>query len=140
MISMTVRGYERHSRSVISLITSLAIRRPAEAGTKAMLAGGLHEIQGVSVEKTVLREVMPRFFNSRRIMRAKGHTLVLKTSQTAKREGSSLLPVPIELIIGICKRCAASIKSSFELTVSIASTMYEHSARYVSVFAAFSAD
>ena len=71
-----------------------------EAGARAPSAGG----SGGSSEKTTFRWSMSRFFSSRRITRASGQTLVFAMSQTRKREGSSLLPAPMALMMGYARR------------------------------------
>ena len=65
---------------------------------------------------------MPRAFSSRRMTRARGHTEVRPMSVMRKRVGSSLLPVPMQLITGTPQALAFSITSSLAVTVSMAST------------------
>ena len=62
-----------------SFITPLAIIKPATEGTKEILAGGRIFETGFSVEKRTFRflsdfELYPRFFNSYRIVLARGQT------------------------------------------------------------------
>ena len=62
----------------------------------------------------------PRLPSSLRITRARGHTAVLEISATSNRLGSSLLPVPMQLMMGVPASVALWISSLLE-TVSIAS-------------------
>ena len=56
-----------------------------------------------------------------RTVRARGQPWVLEMSVTTKAEGSNLLPVPMALMIFICKVVHLAIKSSFAVTVSMQS-------------------
>ena len=82
----------------------------------------MHEITGSSSEYTVFSPVIPRFFSSRLITFASGQTLVLLMSATLKAVGSSLFPVPIELMILTPALNEFSARAIFAETVSIAST------------------
>ena len=98
-----------------SLITSPARIRPATDGTKATLPGRAllpsgnsssvsavgSEGMGSSVENSTFRCRIPRLAHSLRMIRAKGHTEVLVISAIWNRVGSSLLPVPMQLIMGV---------------------------------------
>ena len=69
-----------------SRITSPAMRSPATGGTKAMLAGagrpepfvspGVSGLRGVSSEYRTFKAGISRFFNSLRMTRHRGQTLV----------------------------------------------------------------
>lgn len=76
--------------------------------------------RGASVEYTAFT-VSPRAFSSRRMIRAKGHTLVCSISATRKAVGSSLLPAPMQLMTGAPQARARAMMASFPDTESMAS-------------------
>ena len=130
-------------------MTSPAIKSPATDGVNALLPGdcffdtpflvesenpcgfSFREFSTSSgigaiaffVDYTHFNRLIPRFFSSLRMTRAKGHTEVLEISATLNCAGSTLLPAPIELIMGFFNFFAFNIRSSFAVTVSIQSTM-----------------
>ena len=76
---------------------------------------------GVSSEYSTFKRVIPRLFNSFRMTRHSGHTLVSKRSAIRNISGCSLFPVPILLMRGIPLFSARSARAIFALTVSMAS-------------------
>ena len=65
---------------------------------------------------------MPPLRSSRRTTRASGQTLVFEISVSTSFEGSSLLPVPMQLMMGTPISWQRRMSNSFEGTESIAST------------------
>ena len=61
--------------------------------------------------------------SSLRMTRASGHMAVLEMSATRKAEASSLLPVPMEQMMGVSAALARSTSASLPVTVSMASTI-----------------
>ena len=78
--------------------------------------------RGSSVENSTFRCLMPRLAHSFRIIRARGQTEVFVMSAIWNFVGSSLFPVPLELIMGTFAAFAACTRASFPVTVSMAST------------------
>ena len=118
---------------MMSRTISPAIISPAAAGTKEMLAGMLRradspsgrrgEGRGSSLEYSTFTREIPRFFNSRRMTRARGQTEVFAISVISNISGWSLLPVPMEAITGTHAALARAMISSLAETVSMASAM-----------------
>ena len=119
-----------------SVIMCPAIMSPATEGTQLTDAGMLRlpgggassasGVNGSSGEKSTVCRVMPLAFSSLRTTRARGQPEVLLISETENRLGSSLLPVPRALMMGICSRWAFSIRLSLQLTRSLRSARKEY--------------
>ena len=108
--------------------------KPATLGTKATLPGAIRpavpfvssaspwgKSLASSVDHTAFTPVTFRFFSSRRMTRARGHTLDCSSGPTWKAVGSSLFPAPMQLITGTPASRQRRISSILELTVSMAS-------------------
>ncbi len=114
-------------------IISPAMISPAHDGTNETLPGTLRlpgagaspsDVSGAragSSDQRTRTPVMPRVLSSRRITRASGHTEVSSIGLMRNLVGSSLFPVPIELMIFTPAARQREIISSFDVTVSIAS-------------------
>ena len=76
---------------------------------------------GFSSEYSTFKWVIPRLFNSFRMTRHSGHTLVSEISATRNSSGCSLFPVPMLLMMGIPLLSASPARAIFALTVSMAS-------------------
>ena len=111
-------------------IATEAASKPATDGTNDMLPGiclpfsekiGALCFIGASSEYTTGRCNIPLLLSSLRMTLANGHPAVFEMSDIFSAEGSSLFPVPMELIIGIPRAVQRTAISIFALTVSIAS-------------------
>ena len=110
-----------------------AIIMPAHGGVQETEPGGvrvspsctgsLRGFEGSSSLASTVWWLMPRRRSSRRMTFASGQPEVLLRSVMRNFDGSSRLPVPMELIIGTPRRMAVSIRSSLLRVESMQSAM-----------------
>ena len=78
--------------------------------------------RGCSVEYSTFTPLIPSFLQRVRTVRARGQVSVFSIRVTRNAVGSSLLPVPMEQMIGTFRARVRRISSILALTVSMAST------------------
>ena len=113
-----------------SFITADPSINPATEGTKETEPGVLFSSLlaasisiGFSGDQTTFSLFIPLFFSSLLITLERGSVCVENKSTTLKSVGSSLLPAPMDEMMGILSLWAMLTRAIFPETVSMASTM-----------------